>query len=199
MVVRKPLSRKIFSRKGTFMTTKKDQYKEATNFFGTERMAQLESVLKEQSKKTKKQLYTNKVFWHLKVISITSLLVYSFSATAFIINNHVTQKQNPEISSTPTLITEVKTTLIKADPIKTNTSPKQDSIVKIKVKKGDSLSSIAERIIKSNGLKNSYENREVVMGELISKNSSLQEKQSIRYGLTLMSLSQSEVKQICNN
>ena len=181
------------------MTTKKDQYKEATNFFGTERMAQLESVLKEQSKKTKKQLYTNKVFWHLKVISITSLLVYSFSATAFIINNHVTQKQNPEISSTPTLITEVKTTLIKADPIKTNTSPKQDSIVKIKVKKGDSLSSIAERIIKSNGLKNSYENREVVMGELISKNSSLQEKQSIRYGLTLMSLSQSEVKQICNN
>jgi LysM repeat protein len=181
------------------MTIKKDQYKEATSFFGTERMAQLESVLKEQSKKNKKQLYTNKMFWHLKVISITSLLVYSFSATAFIINNRVVRKQNPEIASTPTLKPDVKATLIKIDPIKTNNLPKQETIVKIKVKKGDSLSSIAERIIKSNGLKNTYENREVVMGELISKNSNLQEKQSVKYGWTLMSLSQSEVKQICNN
>ena len=71
--------------------------------------------------------------------------------------------------------------------------------MKIVVKKGDSLSSIAQRLIKNYGLKNTYENREIVMGELKNKNSNLQEKQLIKCGWTLLSLSQNEIKQICNN
>ena len=70
---------------------------------------------------------------------------------------------------------------------------------KITVKKGDSLATIAQRIIKTNGVKNTPVNRQMVISELKNKNAQLQENQLIKYGWTLLSLSQKEIQQICKN
>lgn len=178
------------------MTNPKSKYKEATSFFGIDRMEKLENAIKEQSQRTKTRQMANKVFWHLKLTGAITLIIYSLGVTAFIINNEMASPGNPSAVQT-SLQDEVLPITIKNDITLKINEPRKD--IKIIVKKGDSLAIIAQRIIKTNGLKNSPVNRQMVMGELKNKNIKLQENQPIKYGCTLLSLSQKEIQEICKN
>lgn len=181
------------------MNAQKDKYKEATAFFGAERMAQLEHAIKEQSIKTSK-IRSKKTFArNIKMAGVLMLVGYSAGLTCLmlqkskatsaplIINNAVVSPNNSQAVARPHL-PESSVVIEKPNPL-----------VKVKVKKGDSLSSIAQNILKSNGAKNTFENRKMVIEQLKSKNELIQNDQSIKSGWTLLSLSKSETLEICKN
>ena len=178
------------------MKSEKTKYKEATSFFGVERMEKLESAIKEQSQRTKAAQKRSQFFWHLKLGGAISLILYSVCATAFIINNELIASKS-SLTDNQIIPQENQTPVISSNAIVKVNPPKPET--KLTVKKGDSLSTIAQRIIKTNGVKNTYENRQVVISELKNKNSNLKENQLIKYGWTILSLSQNEVQQICKN
>lgn len=178
------------------MTSQKNKIKEATSFFGVERMEKLEGAIKEQSQRTLALQKTKKVVGQLKMAGSISLIIYSISLTAFIFGNKSPSAQMPvdTIASQPENITPI---VVTNDSIVNFSELELET--KITVKKGDSLSGIAQKMIKENGLKNTYENRQLVINELKNKNSNIAENKPIKYGWTLLSLSQKEILQICKN
>lgn len=192
MVARKPIFRKILSIKGNGMTSQKEKYKEATSFFGVERMAKLESAMKEQNAKTKKNKFNQTVMNRLKIFGVFILFGYSAVVTIYMAknsNNDLEQPASAISQNTPEPI--ISTTLERGK--------ETNAIAKLKVKRGDNLIGITQRIIKSNGVKNTTENRKVIMDELKSKNNITQVNQTIKCGWTLVSLTKAETQQICKN
>ena len=200
MVAREPLFRKIFSFKGNGMSSQKDKLKEATAFFGVERMAQLESAIKEQSNKTKKASFKNGFAKKLKIASILVLIGYSAGLTYLLLEK--SKMSNAPLISKNIIATPIELPRQPATELSSTAVTIEDqrsAVVKLKVKKGDSLSSIAQKIIKSNGAKNTYENRKMVIEQLKNKNEQIQNDQSIKSGWTLLSLTKTETLEICKN
>jgi LysM repeat protein len=200
MVARKPLFRKILSFKGNGMTSQKDKYKEATSFFGVERMAQLESAIKEQNIKSNKKQFKKALVKNLKMAGVLVLVGYSAGLTYLMMQKAKSPITSPLLISKNEFSTSnINDATVTLQPKSTDIVTKPKSLVKLKVKKGDSLSSIAQNIIRSNGAKNTYENRKIIMEELKNKNGLIQDDQPIKSGWTLLSLSKTETLEICKN
>jgi len=182
------------------MSSQKDKLKEATAFFGVERMAQLESAIKEQSNKTKKASFKNGFAKKLKIASILVLIGYSAGLTYLLLEK--SKMSNAPLISKNIIATPIELPRQPATELSSTAVTIEDqrsAVVKLKVKKGDSLSSIAQKIIKSNGAKNTYENRKMVIEQLKNKNEQIQNDQSIKSGWTLLSLTKTETLEICKN
>lgn len=199
MVAREPLFRKILSFKGNGMNAQKDKYKEATAFFGAERMAQLECAIKEQNIKTNKILSKKTFAKNIKMAGVLVLVGYSAGLTYFLLQK--SKATAAPLVSNSVVVSPYNSQVVPSQLLPENSVAieKPKSLVKVKVKKGDSLSRIAQNILKSNGAKNTFENRKMVIEQLKNKNELIQDDQSIKSGWTLLSLSKSETLEICKN
>lgn len=175
------------------MKSQDQKFKEAQNFFGQERMAKLESILNDElNQQTSFLVPTLK--W--------SLFVFVVGYSAVITYLYLTPEKMQK-SARKNLAERIPKTIYDNTLLSTNASlignSKGKEHIKITVQQGENLTLIAQKLIKSNKIKNTVENRKIILNSLRNINDIQTPNHIIRAGDTIISLPNIDLKQICKN
>lgn len=183
------------------MTPQSEKLKQATTFFGEERMAKFENLVITESRKNK-SFFGEKIRLTVMVI----LLIYTTVITHLYFSKQEAVSDQTIKNINSTTINNITNQI----PLNTNNEPEVvipanfaptnlNNTIRLKVQKGENLTSITNKLIKSNKVKNTTENRQLVMSALKNINEIQEPGQIIKEGTTLFALSNKEIRQICKN
>ncbi len=188
------------------MNKNSEKYQDALSYFGQEQLSKFESEIEAHYKKQKTPTWK----WLTKKSNLWK--TYSFLATALIgfqlyaeIAERSNKRQSPlvarETSSNSLLevsgtfhLPELNVSLL-AKPTDIFIA-EQEEVQQLEVKKGDTLSKIAERLLVQNNLKNTHKNRQRLIQELKSINVHIEKSDFIKAGWQLKAIDSETIKNL---
>ncbi|PCJ62916.1 MAG: hypothetical protein COA79_01960 [Planctomycetota bacterium] len=189
------------------------KYQSALEFFGKEKLSQFENEI--QSIQRSKNRTSLQVMGHL-LLSPKLLLPYSILITCLLgYRFYFSESEVPPIKTTkdssvayetldefvngPTYDLPDMSMNILSDSSSTTLQNNETEKPIVTVKRGDTLSTIAQTLLKSSGIKNNHKNRKVIIAKLIDLNQQVKNDHYVRAGWKIRSLSLSNTKQLCSN